>query len=122
MSAATAIRRTILLVLLAAAGAAAAAWWRERSGTPAPAEPPQWPPLREVRDDARPDATSPDRATSWVAPLDDGSCPVGHPIKAKESSKIFHEPDGRFYERTNADRCYADPEAARADGYRRSKS
>jgi hypothetical protein len=57
-----------------------------------------------------------------MPPLDDGSCPRGYPLKAKESSGIFHVPGGRFYERTNPDRCYANAADAEADGYRRSKS
>jgi hypothetical protein len=64
---------------------------------------------------AAPDAT-------WAPPGDDGACPVGFPVKVKESSGIYHLPDGRFYERTNADRCYVDATAAEADGYRRSKT
>jgi hypothetical protein len=38
------------------------------------------------------------------------------------SSGIFHEPGGRFYDRTRADRCYPTAAAAEADGYRRSKT
>jgi hypothetical protein len=57
-----------------------------------------------------------------MPPLDDGSCPPGYPLKAKESSGIFHVPGGRFYERTNPDRCYANAADAEADGYRQSKS
>jgi len=64
-----------------------------------------------------------DAATpSWAPPAADGSCPEGFPVKAKESSRIFHVPGGRFYARTNPDRCYASAAAAEADGYRRSKS
>ena len=70
-----------------------------------------------------PEARSTDGiAGGWVPPLDDGSCPVSHPIKANDNSGIFHVPDGRFYERTKAERCYADPEAATADGYRQAKN
>ena len=58
----------------------------------------------------------------WIQPLDDGSCPISHPVKANDNSGIFHVPDGRFYERTHAERCYTTPEAAAADGYRRAKS
>jgi hypothetical protein len=68
--------------------------------------------------ETRPDAT----ATGWVAPDADGSAPASHPIKAKESSGIFHVPGGRFYDRTKADRCYATAAAAEADGYRQSKT
>jgi hypothetical protein len=57
---------------------------------------------------------------SWVEP-DGGSCPLTHPIKAKLSSGIFHEPGGGNYERIRAERCYVDPDAAIADGLRAPK-
>lgn len=57
----------------------------------------------------------------WVAPAD-GTCPLSHPVKANDNSGIFHVPGGRFYDRTKAERCYATPEAATADGYRAAKS
>ncbi len=60
-------------------------------------------------------------AGAWVAPLEDGSCPVSHPVKANANSGIFHEPGGRFYARTRAERCYVDAAAAAADGYRPAK-
>lgn len=58
----------------------------------------------------------------WSAPLPDGSCPVDYPIKANDNSGIFHLPDGRFYGRTKAERCYSNAEAAIADGYRQAKN
>ncbi|MGD9703230.1 MAG: hypothetical protein AB7Q42_10845 [Acidimicrobiia bacterium] len=58
---------------------------------------------------------------NWVAPVD-GACPVGFPVKANDNSGIFHVPGGRFYERTVAERCYATPQAAEADGYRQAKA
>jgi hypothetical protein len=58
---------------------------------------------------------------AWVDPLDDGSCPVPHPVKAKVASGIFHVEGGANYTRTKADRCYASPEAAEADGLRPAK-
>ncbi len=59
-------------------------------------------------------------AQAWVDPTD-GSCPVDHPIKANAQSKIFHVPGGSSYERTDADRCYADAADAEADGFRQAK-
>jgi hypothetical protein len=59
-------------------------------------------------------------ATDWVEPVD-GACPTTHPVKGKLSSGIFHAPGMQMYERTRADRCYADPAAAEADGLRASK-
>jgi hypothetical protein len=57
----------------------------------------------------------------FAAPNADGSCPDTHPVKAKLTSGIFHLPGGQNYERTRADRCYANAEAAEADGLRKAK-
>jgi hypothetical protein len=59
--------------------------------------------------------------TAWVPPID-GACPDGYPIKANANSGIFHLPGGRFYERTVPERCYANADAALADGYRQAKA
>ena len=59
-------------------------------------------------------------ATAWIEPID-GGCPLSHPVKANANSGIFHVPGGRFYERTQAERCYRDAAAAEADGYRAAK-
>jgi hypothetical protein len=69
-----------------------------------------------------PEARSSAESGNWVLPLDDGSCPATHPIKANDNSGIFHVPDGRFYVRTKAERCYTTAEAALADGYRQAKN
>ncbi|GIU84215.1 MAG: hypothetical protein KatS3mg008_0990 [Acidimicrobiales bacterium] len=61
------------------------------------------------------------REPKWTDPHEDGSCPETHPVKAKTSSGIYHVPGGSLYSRTKPDRCYCDEEAARADGFRRSK-
>ncbi|HEV2810248.1 MAG TPA: hypothetical protein VGV93_07630 [Acidimicrobiales bacterium] len=57
----------------------------------------------------------------WTDPGDDGICPASHPVKAKMSSKVFHLPGMANYERTKADRCYADAASAEADGLRQAK-
>ena len=72
-------------------------------------------------DDVKAADTDEGPAQPWVEPDDDDSCPVSHPIKAKLSSGIYHSPGGLNYERTKADRCYADGEAAETDGLRPSK-
>lgn len=70
-----------------------------------------------------PEARSSDGSIGgWVDALDNGSCPVSHPIKANDNSGIFHVPDGRFYDRTKPERCYTSDDAAIADGYRRAKN
>jgi hypothetical protein len=57
---------------------------------------------------------------AWVDPTG-GECPTSHPVKAKLTSGIFHEPGGANYARTQADRCYRSPDAAEADGLRAAK-
>jgi len=75
-----------------------------------------------TRSDAT-DADQPDPADrTWLGPQDDGQCPPGHPVKANDNSGIYHVPGGRFYDRTVAERCYATPAAAEADGYRAAKA
>ncbi len=61
-----------------------------------------------------------DAEVPWVSPLD-GVCPLTHPVKANDNSGIYHVPGGRFYDRTQAERCYRDAATAEADGYRAAK-
>ncbi len=68
----------------------------------------------------KPGETPAAAAGAWVEP-EDGACPVGHPIKANAQSKIFHVPGGSSYERTHAERCYAQAADAEADGFRQAK-
>ncbi len=65
------------------------------------------------------DLTTP--AAPWVEPGEGGACPRSHPVKGKLSSGIYHVPGGMNYERTRADRCYVDTEAAEEDGLRHAK-
>ncbi|MET0577522.1 MAG: hypothetical protein ABW122_02600, partial [Ilumatobacteraceae bacterium] len=58
---------------------------------------------------------------AWVAPVD-GACPITHPIKANNNTGIYHLPGTRFYDRTQAERCYTDAASAEADGYRAAKT
>ncbi len=122
-----ALRRSLLLLALAAFVGAALWWRRSHSTTASPAAPPQWPdwPERFATPDGpeRTLASEPEPvALNWVPADDDRSAPETHPIKVKVSSGIFHEPGGRFYDRTRPDRCYPTAAAAEADGYRRSKT
>jgi len=88
-----------------------------------PARPPAPParPAKPKRGPARKaptgKAAEPPDERLWVAATD-GVCPPSHPVKAKLSSKIFHSPGARNYNRTQADRCYPDEASAQADGLR----
>ena len=105
---------------------AAAVTTTDTAGQPSPAREPATEPANAAAfvnalvdtPDARP--ATPDGR--WAPPDDDGSCPVGFPIKANDNSGIYHVPTGRFYGRTKAERCYATADGAEADGYRAAKS
>lgn len=122
----TLLRRLFWLGLIGGAGYAG---WsiRQRQAAPAPATAPEWPttPTRasSPRDGHGSDTAYevPPNARRWVSPVD-GKCPDGYPVKAKDNSQIYHVPGGRFYDRTIPERCYADTDAAEADGYRAAKA
>lgn len=82
-----------------------------------------WPPLVEeaepVRRSGPVEFTEP-ATDKWVEPTD-GSCPASHPLKANSQSHIFHVPGGGSYDRTHAERCYAETADAEADGFRQAK-
>lgn len=66
-------------------------------------------------------AAAPSTETAaWIEP-EGGACPHTHPVKAKQSSGIFHLPGMQNYDRTVPDRCYVDAAAAEADGLRPAK-
>lgn len=132
------VRRIVKLVaamaLLIAVVVVARRLLTDRSRTrPGPPPSTPWPaltPTPQSPAEPTPEATTaPAIATSeattappaWVEPTD-GACPADHPVKAKESSRIFHVPGGASYERTRADRCYLDAATAEADGFRQSKT
>lgn len=83
-----------------------------------------WPPINLADSEdsadtplAEPTDGSPLEPRHWVTCEDDGTCPASHPIKAKDSSGLYHVPGGNAYERTIPDRCYRSAEDAEADGY-----
>lgn len=110
-----------MLVVAAIGAAVYAVRQRRTTSTPSssPSAAPSWPPLEPRL--TPPHLTDPVAAVRWVAPVD-GACPIEHPIKANDNSRIFHVPGGRFYGRTIAERCYANADDAVADGYRAAKA
>ena len=114
------LRRLFWLGVLVGGGYCGYTAWNRRRSSAAGA--PQWPPLPVVKTDAEHDtAVSAAAAPRWVAPIN-GGCPDGYPVKANDNSRIYHVPGGRFYERTAAERCYANADDALADGYRPAKA
>ena len=113
------MKRLVKLVTLAAVIVAIAAALRRRPAPPSasPTAPPT--PAQPAKSANATEPVAP-AAEPWVEPRADGGCPDGYPVKAKASSKIYHVPGGILYDRSVADRCYASPEAAEADGFRAS--
>ena len=132
-----AVKRLFFLGVVAGIGYAV--WRAVRARMPAPSDDLAWetapfpfppvprpprvdtPPVNEPANELAHDGDDPPAAApAWVE-ADDGACPATHPVKGKLSSGIFHVPGGQNYDRTHADRCSVDPEAAAADGLRQSQ-
>ena len=117
------VRRGLLVGALAGA---AYATWRFLAARTTPTEglrfePQPFPaPPRPVPIAARAESATTDHAEA-VDPDADGNCPIGHPIKGKLATGIYHRPGAFAYERTRADRCYRNDAAAEADGLRAAK-
>jgi hypothetical protein len=109
------------MIVALAAGVGARLWWRwaqrpseVMGGEPSPV------PDAAPADVAHPGIGPPVPWRGWVPPVD-GEVPDGYPIKAKETSMIYHVPGSQFYARTKADRWYADTADAEADGFRAAR-
>jgi hypothetical protein len=130
------LRWTIRLALLVAVISLARAILEARR-PPAPPSGLPWPPIEPAVvpatkltapvaestmpvEQAAAETTQDDDVPPSVDPLD-GACPGSHPVKGKHKSGLFHEPGMTQYERTRPDRCYADANAAEADGLTRAK-
>ena len=50
-------------------------------------------------------------------PMLNGRCPTDFPIKGNADSMKFHQPDGRWYEKTEAEMWFSTADAATAAGY-----
>jgi len=57
---------------------------------------------------------------SGVEPSGSGECDSAHPVKGNQSG-IYHEPGWEFYDRTNAEECFATGDEAADAGYRPSE-
>ncbi len=121
------LRRLFHVSVLAALGFAVWRAFDKRrvdTGMTWDAQPFPYPPQPHATpDQPPPEQAVPPRAAAIEPWLDaeNGACPASHPVKAKLASGIFHVPGGSNYERTQADRCYVNAEAATHDGLRASK-
>jgi large subunit ribosomal protein L4 len=54
------------------------------------------------------------------APLKSGGAPKGYEVKGNAASGLFHEPDGQWYDATDAEFYFKSAEAAEAAGFKRA--
>jgi hypothetical protein len=92
----------------------------------APEAEPEPTPQPKAKSNSQPKAKSPEPppappvAAGGAAPPAGGDCPNEAPIKGNQSG-IYHVPGGQFYDRTNAEECFASESAAQDAGYRKSQ-
>jgi large subunit ribosomal protein L4 len=69
----------------------------------------------ETTDDAKPELPK-----GAKAPLKSGGAPKGYEVKGNADSGLYHEPDGQWYEQTEAEFYFRSAEAAEAAGFTRA--
>ncbi|HEY2877095.1 50S ribosomal protein L4 [Nocardioides sp.] len=69
----------------------------------------------ETADDAKPELPK-----GAKAPLKSGGAPKGYEVKGNADSGLYHEPDGQWYEQTEAEFYFRTAEAAEAAGFTRA--
>ena len=72
-------------------------------------------PKVETTDDAKPELPK-----GAKAPLKSGGAPKGYEVKGNADSGLYHEPDGQWYEQTEAEFYFRSAEAAEAAGFTRA--
>jgi large subunit ribosomal protein L4 len=66
------------------------------------------------------DAEKPVLPKGAKAPLKSGGAPKGYPVKANADSGLYHEPDGQWYEQTEAELYFKSAEDAEVAGFTRA--
>jgi len=73
----------------------------------------------ETKADAEADA-KPELPKGAKAPLKSGGAPKGYEVKGNADSGLFHEPDGQWYDQTDAEFYFKTAEDAEAAGFTRA--
>jgi large subunit ribosomal protein L4 len=81
----------------------------------APSEKSTEAPATESTDDAKPELPR-----GAKAPLKSGGAPKGYEVKGNADSGLYHEPDGQWYDQTEAEYYFKSAEAAEAAGLTRA--
>jgi large subunit ribosomal protein L4 len=85
------------------------------------AEPTAEPKVEKVTESADADADAkPALPKGAKAPLKSGGAPKGYEVKGNADSGLYHEPDGQWYDQTEAEFYFKSAEAAEAAGFDRA--
>ena len=68
------------------------------------------------------DAPAVDLPAGAAPPNEDGSAPEGYTVKGNANSGLYHEPDGQWYEQTEAEFWFKSAEDAEAAGFKKAGS
>ncbi|HKX69411.1 MAG TPA: 50S ribosomal protein L17 [Intrasporangium sp.] len=68
------------------------------------------------------DAPAVDLPAGAAPSNEDGSAPEGYPVKGNANSGLYHEPDGQWYEQTEAEFWFTSAEDAEAAGFKKAGS
>jgi large subunit ribosomal protein L17 len=68
------------------------------------------------------DAPAVDLPAGAAPPNEDGSAPEGYAVKGNANSGLYHEPDGQWYEQTEAEFWFKSAEDAEAAGFKKAGS
>jgi large subunit ribosomal protein L17 len=68
------------------------------------------------------DAPAVDLPAGADPPNEDGSAPEGYTVKGNANSGLYHEPDGQWYEQTDAEFWFKSAEDAEAAGFKKAGS
>ena len=95
---------------------------KDAAAAPAEAAPAEGPTAAVEADeaavsDAQADAPAVDLPEGAAPATTDGSAPEGYTVKGNASSKLYHEPDGQWYDQTVAEFWFKSAEDAEAAGF-----
>lgn len=68
------------------------------------------------------DAPAVDLPAGAAPPNEDGSAPEGYTVKGNANSGLYHEPEGQWYEQTEAEFWFKSAEDAEAAGFKKAGS
>jgi large subunit ribosomal protein L4 len=75
---------------------------------------------KKTESEAGADSAKPELPKGAKAPLKSGGAPKGYEVKGNADSGLYHEPDGQWYDQTEAEFYFKSADAAEAAGFTRA--